>query len=87
MTNVNVTAEELIPNGGADNSGFKLGFLDSVTKAAQNDTVTVTNAKEVKWAKMTTDADGVADPVTISGNVITLKSVTATAPSGLILYR
>ena len=87
MTNVNVSATELNPVGGTTNDGWRKGFINSGAKAAQNDTWTVTNAKEVVWAVITTDADGVADPVTISGNVITLTSATASAGSGEILYR
>lgn len=87
MTNVNAAVVEVKPLGGAGNDGLKLGWLDSVAKAAQNDTVTVTNADSVEWADLTTDADGVADPVTISGNVMTLTSATASAASGLVLYK
>jgi len=86
MTNVNVTAVELMPIGGAANDGTKLGFIDSATKAAQNDTLTVTNASSIKLALALTDADGVADPCTISSNVITLTGATATSPSLLIVY-
>jgi len=86
-TNVNVTAEEIMPQAGSNLKGWKLGWVDSGAKAAQNDTWTVKNAVEVKWAQLTTDADGVADPVTISTNVLTLTSATATPASGLILYR
>lgn len=87
MTNVNVAAERLLELGGASNSGIKLGFIDSGAKAAQNDTWTVTNASEVLFASVKTDADGVADPVTISANVLTLTSATATAASGFIIYK
>lgn len=87
MTNVNVTAGRLAELGGATNSGIKIGFVDSGAKAAQNDTWTVKNATEVLFASVTTDADGVADPVTISGNVLTLTSATATAGSGIIIFR
>ena len=87
MTNTNVVATELGPLGGATNSKLMLGFIDSGTKAAQNDTLTVTNASNVYLAIATTDADGVADPCTLSTNVITLTSATATAGSLLIVYR
>jgi len=86
-TNTNVIAVEIMPQAGSNNSGWKLGWVDSGAKAAQNDTWTVKNAKEVKWAVLTTDADGVADPVTISTNILTLTSATATPASGLILFR
>ena len=87
MTNVNVTAGRLAELGGATNAGLKIGFVDSGAKAAQNDTWTVKNAKEVLFAFLTTDADGVADPVTVSANVLTLTSITATAASGFIIFR
>ncbi len=87
MANVNVVAQQIAELGGASNSGIKIGFIDSATKAAQNDTLTVQNAKEVLMAIATTDADGVADPVTIAANVLTLTSATATAPSLTIIYK
>ena len=87
MANVNVTAGRLSELGGASNSGLKIGFIDSGAYAAQNDTWTVKNAKEVIWAVCTTDADGVANPCTISDNVITLTSITATAASGFVIFR
>ena len=86
-TNTNVTATEVSPQAGSNLSGWKLGWVNSGAKAAQNDTWTITNAKEVIWAEITTDADGVADPVTIATNVITLTGATATAGSGLVLFR
>lgn len=86
-TNTNVTATLILPQAGSNLDGWKLGWVDSGAKAAQNDTWTVKNAVEVKWAVVTTDADGVADPVTISTNILTLTSATATAGSGLILFR
>lgn len=87
MANVNVTAGRLGEQGLATNDGTKTGFVDSGAYATQNDTWTVKNAKEVLFAVVTTDADGVANPVTISGNVITLTSATATAASGFIIFR
>lgn len=87
MTDTKIVATELMPLGGASNAGQKLGFIDSGTKAAQNDTLTVTNAKEIYMALALTDADGVADACTISSNTITLTGATASAPSLLIVYR
>ncbi len=86
-TNTNVTAGRLAELGGATNSGIKIGFVDSGAKAAQNDTWTVKNAKTVLAAFLVTDADGVADPVTISTNVLTLTGATATAASGFIIFK
>lgn len=87
MTNVNVTVEQLLGAAGAGNDGKKIGFIKSADKAAQNDTLTVTNADEVVFADLKTDADGVADPATLSTNVITLTSATASAASGTIIYK
>ena len=87
MANVNVTAGRIAELGGASNSGIKIGFINSGAYATQNDTWTVKNAKEVVWAVCTTDADGVANPCTISTNVITLTSATATDASGFVIFK
>lgn len=87
-TNTNVVAVRIAELGGATNAGLKLGFIDSEAYGTQNDTWTVTNASAVLFADVTTDADGVANVVSgISTNVITLSSATATAASGLIIFR
>jgi len=86
-TNTDLAAVELSPNGGITNAGYKLGYIDSGAKAAQNDTWTVTNADKVLLAWPTLDATGAAETHTISGNVITLTGATGTACSALILYR
>lgn len=87
MANVNAEGEQVYPQAGADAKGRKIAFIDSATKAAQNDTVTVGNADEVVWAALTIDATGASEPYTISGNVITLTSATTGAVSGVVLYR
>jgi len=87
MANVNATVEEVMPQAGANLTGRKLGFLDSATKAAQNDTVTVTNAKEVVYASLTIDADGSEEAVTVATNVITCKDASTGAVSGFVYYR
>lgn len=87
MANVNVTAIQIAELGGATNKGYKLGYIDSGTKAAQNDTWTVTNASEVILAWPTLDATGAAETHTIATNVITLTGATGTACSALILYK
>ena len=86
-TNTNLAATELNPVGGTTNAGFKLGFIDSGAKAAQNDTWTITNATVVKLAWPTLDATGAAETHTISGNIITLTGGTGTACSALVLYK
>jgi len=87
MANVNAVIVEIRPIGGTGNDGTKLGYLDSETKAAQNDTITITNANEVKSAILEIDATGVSEPNTKSTNVITLTSATTGAVSGLVVYR
>jgi hypothetical protein len=87
MTNTNVTAGRLAELGGATNAGIKIGFVDSGAFAATNDTWTVMNATEIIWCSCTVDADGEANPATISGNVITLTGTTATATSGFIIFK
>jgi len=87
MANVNVTAGRLAELGGASNSGIKLGFIDSAAYATQNDTWTVKNAKEVLFASVITDADGIANVTTISGNVLTLTDASTGAASGFIIFK
>ncbi len=87
MTNTNVTAGRLAELGGATNSGIKIGFVDSAAKAAQNDTWTVKNAKEVLYAAVTDDSAGTLDACTISTNIITLTGAADGAASGFIIFR
>jgi hypothetical protein len=87
MTNANVTVTELGPMGGATNAGLKLGVVDSGAKAAQNDTWTVTNAKEIVMAYVADDSAGTLDAVTISTNVLTLTGAATGATTGLLIYR
>lgn len=87
MTNVNVTATEILPQAGSNLYGWKLGFVDSAAKAGQNDTWTVKNAVEVIWCTVSLDATGVQDAPTLATNVITLKGAGTGASSGLVLFR
>lgn len=87
MTNVNAAVTEVAPLGGASNAGYKLGYLDVTAKAAQNDTVTVTNASAIKFAALQIDATGAAEGNTISGNIITLTSATTGNVRGLVYYK
>lgn len=86
-TNVNVVAVELVPLGGATLAGYKLGFIESAAKAAQNDTWTVTNASAIKFICPIDDSDGLLAIPTISGNVVTLTSASTGAASALIVYK
>ena len=90
MTNVNTAAVEISPQSGADSKGRKLGLIDSAAKAAQNDTVTVTNASTVSDIQVLScihDATGAWEAHTVSGNVITLTSATTGAKTIQVLYR
>lgn len=87
MANVNTDTDRLLPQAGSDSSGRKFAFLNGVTKAAQNDTVTLVSANSVEYAFVTNDSDGAFDPVTISGNVITLTSADTGTVSGVVVYK
>lgn len=86
-TNTNVQAIEIAPLGGATNAGYKLGFIESAAKAAQNDTWTVGNASVIKLVIPIDDSDGLLGIPTVSGNVITLTSASTGAASALIVYK
>lgn len=87
MTNVNAAAEQILPQAGADTQGRKLGLVDSVAKAAQNDTVTITNASSVQVLSIIDDTTGAFEAHTVSGNVVTMTSVTTGAKTLQVLYR
>jgi hypothetical protein len=86
-TNVNVTAKEVAPLGGASNAGWKIGYIDSGAKAAQNDTWTVVNASAIMLAHVSDDSAGTLDACTISSNVITLTGAATGAASGIVIYK
>ena len=87
MTNVKVQVERLYAATAAGNDGKKIGFINSATKAAQNDTITVVNASEVVWAGLTIDADGSDEQAVPTTNVIALGDATTGAVSGMIIYK
>lgn len=87
MTNTNLVAEPIFTQAGSNMKGWKLGWVNSGAKAAQNDTWTITNATAVLACWPTVDASGAFEAHTIATNVITLTSATATACSGLVLYQ
>lgn len=86
MTNVNATVEELAPLGGKTNSGYFLGYLPSTARAAQNDTITVTNCSEVIIANLR-DTDDTLETMTYATNVITMTRADTTNVLGLVLCR
>jgi len=79
MTNINVRAANTSPNGGAGSDGTRQVYF-SAAKAAQNDTITVTNVKEVLVAQVVIDSGTTKaiDTFTITDatNLITLSGVT-----------
>lgn len=88
MTNVNAVVKEIAPLGGATLGGYKLGWLVATSKAAQNDTITITNASVVDTAFLQITATGVAEENTKSANVITCTSATGSANvQGLLIYK
>jgi hypothetical protein len=87
MANTNIAVKDITPLGGATLGGYKLGWLETGTKAAQNDTLTITNATFVDTALLQIKASGVAEPNTISANVITMTSATATDVKGLVIFK
>lgn len=86
-TNTNVTAEEIYPQAGADNKARKLALVDSVAKAAQNDTFTVQNASSIQVLSIIDDATGAFETHTVSGNVVTMTSATTGAKTAQLLIR
>jgi hypothetical protein len=88
MTNVNKAAKAVVPNGGSSNDGYRLGIIDSVAKAAQNDTFTVTNAKSVRVLSLIINETGAFETHTVSGNVVTMtSSTTGRTVKALIQYK
>jgi hypothetical protein len=87
MTDVDIAVKEICPLGGATLGGYKLGWLVATAKAAQNDTVTITNASYVDTAFLQITATGAAEANTKSTNVITCTSATTGQVQGLIIYK
>lgn len=87
MANVNVSVDQLLPQSGSDSQGRKMTILSGETKAAQNDTITLSGASSVDYAILSIDATGASETHTISGNVVTLTSATTGTVSGIIVYK
>jgi hypothetical protein len=87
MANVNVTPLDASPLGGASNAGWSQGSVISAAKVAQNDTLTVGGAREIKAVLLQNDATGVLDVVTVAGNVLTLTGAGTGPVSGVFLWR
>jgi len=87
MTNVAGTIIQLSPVGNATNAGVKIGYFESTAKAAQNDTITFSNATTILQAFIQVVGTGAAEANTISANVVTLTSATTGNVFGLVYYR
>ena len=78
-TNINVNPTRLSPLGGAGSDGSRVVYV-SADKAAQNDTVTLTNVKKILavFPNVTDGTNTVVDTfsVTDATNVITLTGAT-----------
>jgi len=87
-TNTNVAAVAVVPIGGSSSSGAKLGLIDSVAKAAQNDTFTVTNGTTYfQVLSIIDDTTGAFETHTVSSNVVTMTSATTGAKTALVLFK
>jgi len=87
MTNVDIATTIELPQTSLDGGGYKIDYVNGATKAAQNDTITITGATTVEWALLTDDTTGAVDEVTLSTNVITLTAATTGTVSGIIYYK
>ena len=86
MANVNATVTDLAPIGGATNAGYKIGLLGSTARAAQNDTITITNASEVVIALLR-DTDDTPETQTYATNVLTMTRNDTTNVLGIVWYK
>ena len=86
MTNVNATVIELSPIGGKTNEGYFIGLLEATNRAAQNDTITITNCSKVEIANLV-DTDDTLETMTYATNVITMTRSDSTAVNGIVVCR
>ena len=88
MTNVNATVKWFCPVNGGNSDGEWFGSLAATNKAAQDDTITITNATSVSkdetllWE---TTANTVRENITASTNVITCASANTGTLSGYVV--
>ena len=85
-TNTSATVDRVAELGGASNSGIKIGYLSATARAAQNDTITISNASEI-LAYSLKDADGTDETATLATNVLTMTRSDTTNVFGIIIYR
>jgi len=84
MTNVNATVIEISPLGGKSNEGYFVGYLEATDRAAQNDTITITNCTKVLISNLV-DSDDTLETMTYATNVITMTRSDTTAVNGLVI--
>ena len=86
MANINAKVVPLYPNGGTTNAGYFIGVLESTARAAQNDTITITNASEVIIANLR-DTDDTLETMTYATNVITMTRDDNTNVLGIVVCK
>jgi hypothetical protein len=88
MTNVNTTLIK-VSNIGSNKYGDKVGRFKGVTKATQNDTITIVGINEiVQIDSLKLVATGAWETHTVSGKIITCTSATGSATvDGVVIYR
>jgi len=88
MTNVNTTLIK-VSNIGSNKYGDKVGRFKGVTKAAQNDTITIVGINEiVQIDSLKLVSTGAWETHTVSGKIITCTSATGSATvDGVVIYR
>lgn len=87
MANVNISINRLYAATAAGSAGEQEGYAQAITKTTASDTVTVLNANDIINAYVTDVTTGVLDPVTISGNVLTLTGATTGTVDIRIIYK
>jgi hypothetical protein len=87
MTATNVDVQAVRIGIGGNDSGVKIGIIEGHAKAAQNDTITVTNAQSILAAWSVADATNAPSTCTFATNVVTLTSVTTDAHTTVVIYR
>lgn len=75
MANQNIEVEVLHPRGGSsDPNRYITGYKNGITKNAQNDTLTVTNAATIELVDLQVGESHEHETYTVDGNVITMTS-------------
>ena len=86
MTATNVDCQAVREGLGGNADGVKVGIIRSHAYAAQNDTITVTNASSILAAITFVDATNAVATCTFATNVVTITDATATAHTTIVWY-